>query len=280
MPRSSRSTGSASAEPACRTENAVGERRARNGRAGRELLETAFAQAPIGMALIDLDGRWMRANAAACAVTGWPEHELLVCRLRDITHPDDVDTDGGALDALVAGAIGGFRHERRLVTQAGEPVWVLLSVALIRDAEGGPRHFIVQMQDISLAKQAQRKLQEAEAEARAERDHATAIITAMGEGYVLTRDGEIKAVNEALCTLTGFPASALVGAHPPYPFWPPEQVDTILQVHTSVVRDHGGDNQLVLMRADGERFEAEVTTRPASEDGRTIGFVTTVRDVS
>ncbi len=36
-----------------------------------------------------------------------------------------------------------------------------------------------------------------------------------------------------------------------------------------------------MMRANGERFEAEITARPArEEDGRAIGFVSTLRDVS
>ncbi|MGH2928971.1 MAG: PAS domain S-box protein, partial [Solirubrobacteraceae bacterium] len=175
------------------------------------MLESAFAEAPIGIALVELDGRCIKVNAAAGAVTGWPTDELLTKRLRDFTHPDDLDTDLNAIEALTSGRISSFRQERRLITRAGAPVWVLLSVALVRDDRRRPRHFIVQMQDISHAKEAQRQLEQAEAAARAERDHATAIVTAMGEGYVLTLDAEIKAVNDALCQLTGFPASALIG---------------------------------------------------------------------
>ena len=103
----------------------------------------------------------------------------------------------------------------------------------------------------------------------------------MGEGYALTMDGEIKAINEALCVLTGFSASALVGCQPPYPFWPPEHMAGIREVLDSVVRNNGGNHELVLMRANGERFEAEITVRPArEEDGRALGFVSTMRDVS
>ena len=103
----------------------------------------------------------------------------------------------------------------------------------------------------------------------------------MGEGYALTMDGEIKAINEALCVLTGFSASDLIGVHPPYPFWPPEERDTIVAILADVVSNNGGTHELTLMRADGERFEAEITARPArEEDGRAIGFVSTLRDVS
>ena len=154
-------------------------------------------------------------------------------------------------------------------------------MSLVRDPWGAPRHFIVQVEDISARKEAQRRLQEAEAEARAQRDHATAIVTAMGEGYALTLDGEIKAVNEALCVLTGFTASQLIGSRPPFPFWPPEECETNAKIVADVVANHGGTHELIMMRANGERFEAEITARPAREEnGRAIGFVSTLRDVS
>lgn len=251
------------------------------GREAQELFETAFAQAPIGMALIGLDGHWLKVNAALCRITGWSEAELLERPFQEITHPDDVATDADLIRLLLAGEIPGYQFEKRYLTRGGAEIWARLSVSLVRDGAGGPRHFIVQVEDVSERKQAQRQLQQAEAEARAERDHATAIISAMGEGYALTMGGEIKAVNEALCALTGFTAAELVGSHPPYPFWPAEEHEAIENVHAEVLRNSGGTHEVILMRADGERFEAEVTTRPAREEnGRAIGFVNTLRDVS
>ena len=47
----------------------------------------------------------------------------------------------------------------------------------------------------------------------------------MHDGYALTVSGEIKAVNGALCELTGFSEAELVGARVPFPFWPPERLD-------------------------------------------------------
>ena len=276
-----RSTGSASDEPERRADDAAELIRpdpavpAAGDRQCPDVFETAFSDAPIGMGLLAPDGRWIQVNAAACAIVGRTEAELLAGSFREISHPDDRDIDRAQIKMLVAGEISGYQIERRYLTPAGEVVWGLVSVTLVRDATGAPRHFICQLQDISERKRAQRQLQEAEAEARAERDHARAIISAMGEGYALTMDGEIKAVNEALCSLTGFPASELVGAREPYPFWPPESTDERLEA-----RDRGS-HEVALLRADGERFEAEVTSRPARvQDGRAIGFVNTIRDVS
>ncbi|MGZ4171251.1 MAG: PAS domain S-box protein [Solirubrobacteraceae bacterium] len=250
-------------------------------REAQELFETAFSHAPIGMALIGLDGRWLKVNRALCAITGWPEAELIQRPFQEITHPEDVAADDELIGLLVAGDIPGYQFEKRYVTRGGAEIWAELSVSLVRDEHGDARHFIVQVEDISQRKAAQRRLQEAEAEARAERDHATSIVSAMGEGYALTLNGEIKAVNEALCVVTGFPAAELIGARPPYPFWPPEEQDVIAGILADVVRNSGGTHELTLMRANGERFEAEITARPAREEnGRPIGFVSTLRDVS
>jgi len=250
-------------------------------REAQELFETAFCHAPIGMALIDTDGRWLKVNGALCSITGWPESELVQRPFHEITHPDDVSADQELIEQLLAGQIAGYQFEKRYIRRDGTEIWAELSVSLVRDSAGAPRHFIVQVEDISARKEAQRRLQDAEAEARAQRDHATAIISAMGEGYALTLDGEIKAVNEALCVLTGFTAAQLVGSTPPFPFWPPEERETNARIVADVVKNNGGTHEIIMMRANGERFEGEITARPArEEDGRAIGFVSTLRDVS
>ncbi len=89
--------------------------------------------------------------------------------------------------------------EKRYITRSGGRIWAHLSVSLVRDEHGRPRHFISQLQDITERKRSERMLRAADAEARAQRDYANTIISAMHEGYALTVDGEIKAVNEALC---------------------------------------------------------------------------------
>src|ERR1700761_159958 len=259
-----RSTGAASDEPERRADDAAELIRpdpavpAAGGRQCPDVFETAFSDAPIGMGLLAPDGRWIQVNAAACAIVGRTEAELLACSFREISHPDDRDIDRAQIKMLVAGEISGYQIERRYLTPAGEVVWGLVSVTLVRDATGAPRHFICQLQDISERKRAQRQLQEAEAEARAERDHARAIISAMGEGYALTMDGEIKAVNEALCVLTGFTAAQLVGSTPPFPFWPPEESEANAKIVADVVNNNGGTHEIIMMRANGERFEGEI----------------------
>jgi diguanylate cyclase (GGDEF)-like protein/PAS domain S-box-containing protein len=249
-------------------------------RNAHELFETAFSQAPIGMALVALDGRWLRVNSAVTRITGWAQEELLAGTFQDITHPDDLEADLAQIERLVAGEIPGYQMEKRYLTKGGEEIWVNLSVSLVRDQQGTPKHFISQIEDISQRKHAQARLQQAEFDARTQRDHARAIISAMHDGYALTVGGELKVVNEALCELTGFSEDELVGARVPFPFWPPERLDETMALRRRILAQQGGSFEVTLMRSTGERFEAEITAKPARDaDGNVFGFVNTLRDV-
>jgi len=129
-------------------------------REARDLFEAAFAHAPIGMALVGLDGRWLRVNRAMCEIAGWTEDELLGRSFEDVTHPDDVDSDLLSRERLLRGEINGYQVDKRYRSPSGAPVWVNLSVSLVRGADGHPRHFIAQVQDISKRKRAELALEE------------------------------------------------------------------------------------------------------------------------
>jgi len=71
---------------------------------------------------------------------------------QDITHPEDLDADLASVDQLLAGEIDSYEMEKRYYTKSGHLIWVLLAVAIVREEDGSPRHFISQIQDISARK--------------------------------------------------------------------------------------------------------------------------------
>src|SRR6188768_1872493 len=58
-----------------------------------ELFERAFRHAAIGMALVDLDGRFLKVNDALCHTFGYSREPLLALDFQTITHPADRDAD-------------------------------------------------------------------------------------------------------------------------------------------------------------------------------------------
>lgn len=116
-------------------------------RAQEELFENAFHHAPIGMALVDLDGRLVKLNENFCDIIGYPSDEARTLDFQTITHPDDLQADLDLLRSLLAGEIPSYQMEKRYIRKDGATIWVRLSVSLVRGADGAPRHFIAQIQD-------------------------------------------------------------------------------------------------------------------------------------
>jgi diguanylate cyclase (GGDEF)-like protein/PAS domain S-box-containing protein len=125
----------------------------------RERFASAFGNAPIGMALVDLDGRWFQVNDALCRITGYPESELRATTLQALTHPDDLDVDRLFLQQLLAGQIPSYQIEKRCHHLWGHFFWVQETVSLVRDREGQALYLITQLQDISERRELARRLE-------------------------------------------------------------------------------------------------------------------------
>ncbi len=127
------------------------ERRAADRRAGlaQRDFEAAFRAAPHGVAIVGLDGSFLHVNHKLTEIVGYAAEELVAITFQEITHPDDLDADLAQVGALLAGEIDSYEMEKRYFTRRGHLIWVLLAVAIVRDEDGSPRHFISQIQDIS-----------------------------------------------------------------------------------------------------------------------------------
>ncbi|HQS47345.1 MAG TPA: PAS domain S-box protein, partial [Xanthobacteraceae bacterium] len=111
--------------------------------------QTAFANAPIGITLVDLDGKFLRANPAACRLFGYSEEELQARDFQSLTYPDDLSLDLEHLAKMKAGLISEYEMDKRYVRPDGTIVWAQLNVALVRNEDGSPRCFISQIHDIT-----------------------------------------------------------------------------------------------------------------------------------
>ena len=115
----------------------------------KERFRLAFSEAPIGMALTDLEGQFVSVNQALCDITGYPEATLRGMNSAEITHPDDRQLSAQVLDDLLEGQIDSHQVEKRYLHATGRSVWVQLSATLLRDTRGEPLHYLAQVQDIT-----------------------------------------------------------------------------------------------------------------------------------
>jgi diguanylate cyclase (GGDEF)-like protein/PAS domain S-box-containing protein len=109
----------------------------------------AMRNAPIGKALVDLDGRIIEVNEALCEMLGYSEAALSAKTLQQLAHPDDLETDQVWAQALLDGAAERYRIYKRYRRSDDRVVDTQLDVTLLRNSVGAPLHFIAQIQDIS-----------------------------------------------------------------------------------------------------------------------------------
>jgi len=118
-----------------------------------------FENAAIGMAIVDITGRWIEVNNSLCNIIGYTEEELLKLSFQEITHQEDLEIDLQNFKELVNGERSFYHIEKRYIHKNGETVYIILSVSMVRDEHGSPLHFVSQITDITLRKKTQQKLQ-------------------------------------------------------------------------------------------------------------------------
>jgi diguanylate cyclase (GGDEF)-like protein/PAS domain S-box-containing protein len=124
----------------------------------RKRFETAFENAPNGMALVGIDGRFLRVNPAMCDLTGYRAEELLTLRVADITHRDDMEEQVELVQRALAGEFDSYALEKRFTKKTGGIVWLMLAVSLVRDESGQPLYVIAQTTNISANKRVEADL--------------------------------------------------------------------------------------------------------------------------
>jgi len=119
-------------------------------REAHERFRSAFENAPIGMAISDLEGRIIRANRALGDIIGRSAADLEGTVSTDLTHPDDRESTITEIQRLLSTDSVGFQIEKRYIHHGdGREVWVSVSVSCVRDGQERPVYLIGQIEDIT-----------------------------------------------------------------------------------------------------------------------------------
>src|SRR5918993_727639 len=180
-----------------RTEDALRE--------ARDRFRSIFDHAPIGVAMVSLEGRYLQVNRSLCEILGYTEEELRTLTWQEITHPDDLAASSAYARRIVEGEFPKYHLDKRFLHAEGHTVWASLSVSLVRDAEGEPLYFVSQIQDVTERKRAESALRESEQRFRGSFERA-----ATGMALVGT-DGRFLRVNKSLCEILGYTERELLG---------------------------------------------------------------------
>ena len=240
--------------------------------------DIAFDAAPIGMALFNTDGEYIRVNAALCRLLGRSEAELLGRRDQEFTHPDDRQSDVDAAWRILRGEIHTWQCEKRFLRPDGGAVWVLANLTFLRDEAGNPISWMGQFQDVS-----ERKRTEKEIEETLSLLGATLDATADGV-LVVAPGGRITNFNRRFTEMWRLPAAVIEsGDDEAARAFAIEQLtdeskEAFVAMHAKMRQHPEAESRDLLHFDDGRIFER--TSRPQRVGGEVVGRVWSFNDVT
>jgi diguanylate cyclase (GGDEF)-like protein/PAS domain S-box-containing protein len=129
-----------------------------NNLLGTNLFLNAFQFAPNGIALIALNGTYLKVNPYFCKLIGYEAEELLTKSFQEITYIADKETGLEYTRLMLIKEIDSFQIEKRYVHKEGQLITAVLSVSLVYNEDGSPKYFITQVLDITAIKHAQNEI--------------------------------------------------------------------------------------------------------------------------
>ena len=135
---------------------------------------------------------------------GYSREELLAKSFTDITFPADVPRERRRHKRLYGGQVDSYVFEKRYLRRNGTRLWARVTSSLAKDDAGAVLYRISIIEDISEPRRTRTELRESEARYRATFEQA-----AIGIAHVAL-DGRWLAVNDRLCTITGYPRDELL----------------------------------------------------------------------
>jgi diguanylate cyclase (GGDEF)-like protein/PAS domain S-box-containing protein len=118
-----------------------------------------FEHSPIGMAELDMTGAVLSANPALADQLGMDRDELPGTNFVQLVHPDERDEAVGRIGLLLDNHTPATQVQHRYLRQNGEEIWVAEAMSAVLDREGRVASVLVQAEDISMRRRAERELQ-------------------------------------------------------------------------------------------------------------------------
>ncbi len=161
-------------------------------RKSEERWRSVFENSAIGVALTDLNGRFLATNSAYQKMLGYTAEELRKLTFLDITHEDYRESNWDLITELLEGKREQFQVEKQYQRKDGSLIWVKNNVSLVPGTESMPRFIMALSEDITERKRAEEALRKSEERWRTLLEINNAIITN------LTQEALLHAVTESL----------------------------------------------------------------------------------
>lgn len=215
------------------------------------LLGLTFNQM-LGKDAMDSHWRFIREDGSDLSVEDYPVSKVLSTKSR--------------IENIVLGIVR---------TELSQPIWVICNGHPEFDQDGNIDFVVISFSDVSTQKETEERLGE-------QLKLTQALIDSMLDGIsIVNAEGTQIDANPAFLKMTGFTREELIGTKPPFPYWPPEEYETIFQAFQKTLGEKSGNFELIFMRKNQERFPVLVS--PSSvldKSGNVQLFIASVKDIS
>jgi diguanylate cyclase (GGDEF)-like protein/PAS domain S-box-containing protein len=220
----------------------------------------AFADAAIGLAILDGDGRLTYANPTLCRMSGYQESELYRRKFAEMLHPED------------RGETGSLDKERRLLGKDGNVRWVRTTTTVFGEPPEEPQ-IVTFVEDISLRKQAEGLAEDAVSQ-------LAAIVGCSRDAIVATdTSGAITAWNDGARQLLGYTVSEALALPIAALFTSSDPARQLLSlIHRGQSSRLG---EVDFLRGNGSHVPVSLDVSPIlKSDGQWTGSVIIAQDIS
>lgn len=223
------------------------------------------------LSILSADGTFRRCNPAFERLLGYPVVQMPGRPLLDFVHDDDIVATIEQLRLLANGQPVSF--ENRVRCADGRYKWLVWSINPVLDE----KLFYAVAHDITGRKATEEALR---AESAFRRAMEESVVTGL---RAIDLSGRIIYANPAFCRMVGLSSDELVGAMPPFPYWPEEDIPRCqhnLDITLAGQAPSSGFEMKVL-RKSGERLDARFYLSPLIDgSGKQTGWMASVTDIT
>lgn len=235
------------------------------------VFEHVYKSAPIGIALVTIEGNWISVNPAACKMFGYTEEELMSQPATEYIYSDCITNKDKLFRSLdESSSINAV--EKQFLHKDGNVIWASMHVSLVRDEQDQtPLFFISQIVDITDSKVTEQKLQESiERYTSLKKYNHDAIIS-------FNLDGSVLNGNQMAEQLTGYKIPELIGT----------RISNLIGERNlsrvlSSMEDYAAVEEAinVIHHKDGHTVEVLATLAPIVIHNKNVGFYIIAKDMT
>ena len=239
-------------------------------RESEERFRAVFDQAPIAIALIDMQGHPIISNFPLSKMLGYSSDELTKMKFTDFTHPEDIDSDVNQFNDLLAGKLSGYNMEKRYIHKNGDLIWANLFVTTLSDNNGMPGQIIGMVEDITGRKQAEKEI--------AMLAHS---LKSINECVSITDlNNKIIFVNESFLKTYGYEINELLGNNIDMVRSQSNEQNEVARILPNTIQGEW-QGELLNRRKDGKEFPIYLSTTVIKDkENRILGLIGVATDIS